>query len=90
MRISVRELRYRMKEVWEAVDRSEEVVLLYRGKPRGITRPLYRTYPGAIKEHSFFGSVKSAQTVEEEMDSLRGPRYRLSQGGIPASERKKE
>jgi hypothetical protein len=74
---SVVDLRYKMKDVLKALDRNEEVVVLYRGKEKGRIVPS-KTKSGAkkVESHPFFGmNAKAEQAVAEEMQTLRGGRY---------------
>jgi hypothetical protein len=82
MKATIVDLRYRMREVLKALDRNEEVEILYHGKTRGIIRPAGRgetaaSRPAAGKAaaHPFFGMNPGAD-VEREMDALRGGRHR--------------
>lgn len=72
MRATIVDLRYRMKEVLKALDRNEDVTILYHGKPRGVIRSIHKKQPGPIRNHPFFGMLKSSRSVEEEMEDLRG------------------
>jgi prevent-host-death family protein len=47
MKATVRDLRYRTKDVLEAVDRGEVVTVLYRGKEKARLMPLPRGVRGA-------------------------------------------
>jgi antitoxin (DNA-binding transcriptional repressor) of toxin-antitoxin stability system len=76
MDATVLDLRYRMADVLNALDRREEVRVLYHGKPKG------RIIPEGVSElkvidHPFFGSRKSvSKSVDQVMDQLRGGRFR--------------
>jgi hypothetical protein len=76
MQATVVDLRYRMNDVLKALDRNEDVDILYRGKTKGVLvakvdRPWVK-----VREHPFFNMRGSGQSVEAEMDRLRGGRYR--------------
>ncbi len=65
-----------MNDVLKALDRNEDVDILYRGKTKGVlVAKVVR--PGVkVQEHPFFNMRASKQSVETEMDRLRGGRYR--------------
>jgi antitoxin (DNA-binding transcriptional repressor) of toxin-antitoxin stability system len=73
MEASVVDLRYKTKEVLRALERNEEVRLLYRGKMKGRIIP-ERAEGEAKKvdEHAFFNSSESDEAeVDAIMDELR-------------------
>lgn len=78
MKASVVDLRYKMNDVLKALDRNEEVTILYRGKIKGVLIPSRKKNQIKMVDHPFFGM--SAQTdkksVQEKMDDLRRARYR--------------
>ena len=77
MDATVLDLRYRMASVLEALDRREEVRVLYHGKPKGRIVPEGSETGASVKAHPFFGSRKQdAASVVEVMDDLRGGRFR--------------
>lgn len=73
MEASIVDLRYNMKEVLEALERREKVIITYHGKPRGILLPLpEKSTGGKVTEHPFFGIAKEdKKPVKEIMDELR-------------------
>lgn len=76
MQASILDLRYRMKEILQALERNETVEILYHGKRKGIIIPHTATQKISTKEHPYFGMAASTKTpVEEEMNKLRGGRY---------------
>ena len=76
MRASVVDLRYRMKSVLEALNRNEDVIVLYHGQEKAVITPIERKTKSKISEHPFFGMLKDApESVEEAMENLRGRRY---------------
>lgn len=78
MQASVVDLRYRSNDILAALDHGEEVVLLYRGKPKGIIMPLVKKSTGLVSQHPFFGMNNQADaSVEAVMEQLRGGRYDL-------------
>ncbi len=76
MKASVVDLRYKMNEVLKALDRNEEVSILYHGKIKGIIRPSSTTSTRRVADHPFFKMNRITRSVEDEMAALRGGRYR--------------
>jgi antitoxin (DNA-binding transcriptional repressor) of toxin-antitoxin stability system len=76
MKASVVDLRYRMNEILKAIDRNEEVTILYHGKVKGVIKPKISRDRRQITDHPFFGMYSSKETVHEVMAKLRGGRYR--------------
>lgn len=76
MEASILDLRYRMKEVLQALDRREKVRILYHGKEKGTIIPSESGSKTRIKEHPFFGMKrKDKRTVKDVMGELRRGRY---------------
>jgi len=80
MKASIVDLRYRMNEILKAVDRNEQVTILYHGKVKGVIKPnlspnLSKTRK-RVSDHPFFNMAPSKKTVHEMMTDLRGGRYR--------------
>jgi hypothetical protein len=77
MEASILDLRYKMKEVLQALDRREKVRILYHGKVKGTLIPADSGSTTKVKDHPFFGmSKKSKGSVADVMEDLRGGRYR--------------
>ena len=76
MRATVVDLRYRMKEILKALDRNEDVSILYHGKLKGTIRPALQPATQKVRDHAFFNMVPDGPDVDEEMTELRGGRYR--------------
>jgi len=77
MDATILDLRYRMSSVLQALERREEVRVLYHGKPKGTIVPEGGAASGSVKAHPFFGSHKDAnETVAETMDRIRAGRFR--------------
>ncbi len=75
MKATVVDLRYKMKKVLKALDRNEEVTVLYHGKAKGVIVPVERE-DKKIKDHPFFGmSSKETLSVPDTLKDLRKPRY---------------
>lgn len=77
MKATIVDLRYKMNDVLKALDRNEQVTVLYRGKVKGILIPSGKKTQMKITDHPFFGmsSLINEKTVQEEIDDLRGSRY---------------
>ena len=75
MDATIVDLRYRMNEVLKALDRREDVRVLYHGKLKGILAAGSVRQSGRIHEHPFFNMRRSAVSVDEEMVGLRGGRH---------------
>ena len=76
MDATVVDLRYRMNDVLKALDRNEEVVILYRGKAKGVLIPRGNRSHGRVSDHPFFGMCAGNRSVDAQMNKLRGSRYR--------------
>lgn len=74
MKATIVDLRYRMKDVLKALERNEDVEVLYHGKTKGILSPVRESDPVSAADHPFFGSRVDDSSVEEHMDRLRGGR----------------
>ena len=77
MKATVVDLRYKMNDVLKALDRNEEVTVLYRGKVKGTLIPSGKKSQQKIKDHPFFGMLSASKevSVDQVMDNLRGTRY---------------
>lgn len=85
MKATIVDLRYRMRDVLKALDRNEEVEILYHGKTRGVIHPVGKAVTSEIRtdmpkrpkvvSHPFFGMNPDVE-VEHTMDQLRGGRHR--------------
>jgi hypothetical protein len=78
MKASIVDLRYKTREILEALGRNETVSVMYHGKVKGILSPARNESTRSVSDHPFFG-MKSGEvlSVEEEMNRLRGARYDL-------------
>ncbi len=78
MKASIVDLRYKTSDILKALDRNESVTVLYHGKVKGILKPAREKSISKVKDHPFFAMHKDfEQTVLEEVESLRKPRYDL-------------
>lgn len=80
MEASIVDLRYRMKDVLQSLDRNETVKIFYHGKLKGIIQPCKtkskKKNIKKIQDHPFFGiKTSEPENVDEMMNQLRGDRY---------------
>lgn len=75
MNASVVDIRYKMNDILKALDRNEDVELLYRGQPKGVLSASRSSTNGGAGDHPFFNMIPSSGSVDEQMDHLRGGRY---------------
>lgn len=76
MEATILDLRYHMKKVLHALERNEEVKILYHGKLKGIIIPIVNTRSVKVQKHSMFGMCgKDKKSVAKQMEVLRGGRY---------------
>ena len=77
MKASIVDLRYKMNDVLKALDRNEEVSILYRGKEKGKIVPSEkRTTKMKVGDHPFFGSSShDNDPVDNLIEELRSDRY---------------
>ncbi len=76
MQATVVDLRYHMNDVLKALDRNEDVDILYRGKTKGVLVAKVDRTGKKVEEHTFFNMRGSGHSVATQMDRLRGGRYR--------------
>ena len=75
MKASIVDLRYKMREVLKALNRCEDVKILYHGKLKGVITPLENKQKKRVKDHPLFGMNKgSLNDVEKTMAELRKAR----------------
>ena len=75
MKATVVDLRYRINDILKALDRNEDVDILYRGKKKGVLVAQADRAKIKVKAHPFFNMNASGQSVDVEMQKLRGGRY---------------
>ncbi len=79
MEASVIDLRYRMKEVLQALERREEIKILYHGKVKGVLLPVGQSTsdqkPKRVQDHSLFGHWKTDKDTKNIIDESRSVRY---------------
>jgi antitoxin (DNA-binding transcriptional repressor) of toxin-antitoxin stability system len=73
MEVSMVGLRRRTAEVVKALDRNERVVILYRGKPKGIIYPAQEAEPKRMRasEHPAFGMWKDREEMKDPVAWVR-------------------
>ena len=77
MKASIVDLRYKTKQILEALDRRETVSVLYHGKVKGRLVPAVSVDRKKVQDSAFFGMrAKDSTPVSEVMHMLRGGRYR--------------
>jgi antitoxin (DNA-binding transcriptional repressor) of toxin-antitoxin stability system len=77
MNASIVDLRYKMSEVLDALERREKVTILYHGKVKGTIIPVAEGAAGKVAEHPFFGmTAADTRSLDEVMQDLRGGRFR--------------
>ena len=76
MEASIIDLRYKMKDVLEALERREAVKILYHGKLKGTIVPASGSKKSSMTDHPFFGMRREEkESVPELIDRLRKGRY---------------
>ena len=76
MKASIVDLRYKTKEILQALERNETVTVLYHGKVKGIINPAGKNPNVRVKDHPFFGMYRDdLEYVQDQMDRLRKPRH---------------
>ncbi|MCP4273962.1 MAG: type II toxin-antitoxin system Phd/YefM family antitoxin [Gammaproteobacteria bacterium] len=75
MKTNAVDLRSNMKDIMRAIDRSEQVTVLYHGKEKAVIMPIEQVSDVDIKSHPFFGMLQDSDTVESIVDDLRTGRY---------------
>jgi prevent-host-death family protein len=62
---TIRDLRYRMKEVLRTVERGETVTVLYRGKEKAKIVPIEQTKRKSVADHPAFGMWKDREDMKD-------------------------
>lgn len=79
MKASIVDLRYRMKDVLRAIDRGEEVTVLYRGKEKARLVPIVdKSKKRKLTDHPAFGMWKDREDmadVNAYVRNMRKPRF---------------
>ena len=75
MQATAKDLRFHSKELLESVERGEEIVITYRGKPHAKLIPIRRRKAAFSGEESqLFGIWKDNETVSDVGDYVRNLR----------------
>jgi hypothetical protein len=72
-----------MKEIRRALEANEDVHLLWRGKLKGIIKAVNGKSHIKVQDHPFFNMSKSSETVDCQMERLRGGRFCDSDFELP-------
>ena len=76
MNASVVDLRYKMNEVLQALDRRETVTVMYHGRAKAAIVPIETDRAIKVASHPFFGMATTLErSVDETMNDLRGGRF---------------
>ncbi len=76
MKATIVDLRYKMKDVLDALDKNEEVTILYHGKVKGTILPNIGNSNLGISTHPIFGMYSDSElSVLDELENLRGGRF---------------
>jgi len=79
MKATAKDLRFYSKEILDSVDRGEEVVITYRGRPHAKLVPISSDASDTADDiHNLFGiwqDNKLVSDVEEYLSSLRRGRF---------------
>jgi hypothetical protein len=76
MKATVVDLKYKMKNVLEALKKRETITLLYHGKVKGFIIPADGQKIVKVVNHPFFKMAgKKAKSVQQQMNELRGSRF---------------
>jgi antitoxin (DNA-binding transcriptional repressor) of toxin-antitoxin stability system len=76
MKATIVDLRYRMSDVLKALERNEDVNILYHGRLKGILTTKRPRPTGKVAEHAFFNMRSGKGSVDSAMEALRSGRYR--------------
>lgn len=76
MKASIIDLRYKMHDILNALDRNEKVIVLYHGKQKGVILPISKPVAKKVQDQVFFGMAKDEkEPVTKQMEKLRKGRY---------------
>lgn len=71
MKVSILDLRRRIKDVLRALDRNESVTIYYRGKEKAILSPSRQQTGKSIKDHEAFGMWRDRKDMTDVDDYVR-------------------
>jgi len=75
MKATVVDLRYRINDVLKALDRNEDVTILYHGKTKGVLSARQTRKTGKVTEHPFFNMTPREGSVADQLERIRGGRH---------------
>jgi len=76
MKATVVDLKHKMKDVLEALEKREKITLLYHGKGKGFIIPADGQKIVKVVNHPFSKMAeKKAKSVEQQINELRGSRF---------------
>ena len=80
MKATAKELRFKTREIFAAIERGEEVLITYRGKEKARIIPVSKKRGNTdSREEELFGIWKENERVDDVsayLDHLRGGRFR--------------
>ena len=65
MKVSILDLRRRMKDILLALDRNESVIILYRGNEKAILSPIRQRTRKPVKDHEAFGMWRDREDMAD-------------------------
>ncbi len=71
MRATAKDLRFHTKELLETVERGEEVIITFHGKPQAKLVPIPGNKDETGEENQFFGIWKDNEAVQKVGDYVR-------------------
>jgi hypothetical protein len=76
MEARIIDLPLKINDIFKALDRNEEVKIFYRGKIKGVIKSISKTTKArSVCDHPFFNCLHDEESVEEQMNRIRGGRY---------------
>jgi prevent-host-death family protein len=78
MKVTAKDLRTQTRRLLDAVDRGEQVLITYRGKPRARLVPADARVGAPLRDTGLFGLWKDDERsadVQQFMEELRRPRF---------------
>ena len=65
MKVSILDLKRRMKDILLALDRNESVTILYRGKEKAILSPIRHRSKKPVKDHEALGMWRDRKDMTD-------------------------
>ncbi len=78
MKATAKDLRFHSKKLIDSVNRGEEVVITYRGKPCAKLIPYQEDKKSTCQKHELFGmwkDNKATENVDDYLNNLRKGRF---------------